>query len=211
MKYDNPQEHLHTLASPAASSVARQFKGYVETGDLIQEIHIYILTHPDLETELTEAYTNGKEETRWTARRIMARMRRHAERYARKEKATKLGYKPGDEFFYDNQMIANLMPAVLTFDATSELIIEHVEDGQPKRPAAPSEGGNLLAMIVDIKRIYDRLPEDDQILLEQYYGKEMTYTQLAEAWNISKSTAERRVKDLLRFINRELGGQSPWS
>lgn len=210
MKYDNAQEHLRTLAAPAAASVARQFKGYVETGDLIQEIHVYILTHPKMEEELLQAYENGKEDTRWTARRIMARMRRAAERYARKEKASTLGYRPGDEFFYDSQMIASLMPAVLTFESTAELIVEHVEDGTPKRPSAPSEGGNMLAMIVDVKRIYDRLPEDDQMMLEQYYGKEMTFTQLAEAWSISKSTAERRVKDLIRHINRELGGPTPW-
>lgn len=210
MKPDNPQEHLHQLASPAAAAVARQFKGYVDAGDLAQEIHVYILTHPAMEKELLQAYEIGKEETRWTARRIMARMRRYAERYARKEKAARLGYRPEDEFFYDNQMIANLMPAVFTLEATAELIIERIEDGTPKRPAAPSEGGNMLAMIMDVKRIYDKLPEDDQIILEQYYNKEMTFTQLAEAWAISKSTAERRVKDLLRYINRELGGPSPW-
>lgn len=210
MKYDNANEHIRSLAAPAAASVARQFKGYVDTNDLIQEIHVYILTHPSMEEELLQAYGVSKEETKWTARRIMARMRRYAERYARKEKAARLGYRPEDEFFYDNQMIANLMPAVLTFDTTAELIVEHIEDGQPKRPSAPSEGGNLMAMIIDVKRIYDKLPEDDQILLEQYYNKEMTFTQLAEAWAISKSTAERRVKELLRFINRELGGPTPW-
>lgn len=210
MKHDNPREHLHALAYPSASSVARQFQGYVEALDLVQEIYVYILTHPKMEEELLQAYENGRDETRWTSRRLMARMRRHAERYARKEKAAKLGYKTGDEFFYDSQMIASLMPAVLTFQATAELIVEHVDDGQPKRQAAPAEGGNTMAMILDIKRIYDKLPEDDQVILEQYYGQEMTFERLAEAWNISKSTAERRVKDLLRHINRELGGPTPW-
>lgn len=210
MKYDDTGQHLDHLANVAGASVARQFKPYADTDDLIQEIRVYILTHPNLAEELEQAYGNGKEETRWTARRIMARLRRYAERYARKEKAAQLGYKPGDEFFYDNTMIAQLMPAALAFDDTAELIVEKIDDGQPRKPSAPAEGGNLIAMIMDIKRIYDRLPEDDQIVLEQYYGKEMTFVQLAEAWNISKSTAERRVKDLIRHINRELGGPSPW-
>jgi RNA polymerase sigma factor (sigma-70 family) len=211
MKHTDPEEHLRDLAAPAARSVARQFDGYVDTNDLIQEIHVYILTHPKLAEELLEAYVEGREQTRWTARRIMARMRRYAERFARKEKAEKLGYKTGDEFFYDQAMIAELMPAAINFETTAELIVEHVDDGQPKRPSAPSEGGNLIAMIVDIRRIYDKLSTEDQQMLEQYYTQEMTFEQLAQAWNISKSTAERRVKELLRFINRQLGGPTPWS
>lgn len=210
--WDNAEEHLYELAVPSAVTVAKRFQPFATYDDLHQEIIVYILTHPNLVTELNESYaTQDPEMVKWAARKIMARMRRHAERYARKEKSASLGYRPEDEYFYDMHKIATLIPSVINFDHTATIIIERgVDDGQPKGQSAPSEGGNLMAMIIDVKRIYDKLTVEDQQLLEQYYVLEMSLQQVADAWKISKSTADRRIQRLLRRIIRELGGVSPY-
>lgn len=211
MKYDNPAEHLDDLAKYAARDISARFP-LSDQDDLFQEIRIYILKRPDMIADLEQAYGNGKAETVHMARKLMARMRRVAERYARKEKAAITGYQWNDEFFYDSMHIADLLPAALVFETNGDMLVDHVDDGQPKRPSAPAEGNNLLAMILDVRRAYDKLEQDDQILLEQRYGPgSLTLQQIAEAWNTTDSTIDRRVQKAIRLMVQHLGGANPWS
>ena len=57
------------------------------------------------EPDLTKRQRNEK--------RIAYQMRRMAERYARKEKASKAGYHTSDESFYETTTIAQLLPFVI--------------------------------------------------------------------------------------------------
>lgn len=203
------EELLGHLSYSAARSVARQFHPHTTAEDLHQEGILYLLERRHrIEQELAEAEDADK--LRQVENRILLRARRHMERHARREKAVRCGYKPADEFFYDLGMLTEFMPAVILFDQTSSIIVEQVNDGTPRRPAVPSEGNNMLAMIVDIKRIYDKLPTPDQVILEQYFGENMTYSQIGEAWSMSRSWSQKRIKDLLTAMLRQLGGESPW-
>lgn len=203
-------EIAQSVALPAARNVARRWGRWLAFEDLAQEMYVHLYMHKAWLAEIAAAYEQSPEEGKAAVGRIGMRLRRHGERLARKEKALRTGYRPSDEFFYDPGLIAQYMPAVVNFDETHDIIVEIVDDGQPRRKPAPAEGGNLMATIVDIKRIYDRMPAPDQQILEQYYGENMTFVQIGEAWSMSKSWAEKRVKDLLTSIVRQLGGESPW-
>lgn len=209
------QKALHPaipdLIKGAAHSVARRYRHYTTAADLSQDLYVFALGRSEqLNDELTQAESNGKEEYKWVQRKVAARLRRAAERSARKEKAARSGYLAADEYFYDTTQIAQLLPAALQFDIEGALLVEHIEEG-PKAPKAPAEGGNLLAMVIDIRGAYDRLELDDQQLLEQRYGASpMLLKDIAEAWKVSDSQIDRRIQSALRRLIDNLGGESPY-
>jgi RNA polymerase sigma factor (sigma-70 family) len=85
-----------------------------------------------------------------------------------------------------------------------------INDGQPRKQSAPAEGGNLLASLVDIKKAFVRLPEEDkQILILRYYDN-VTLQNIAEYLECAVSTADRRVNNSLRKLQNNLGGESPY-
>jgi RNA polymerase sigma factor (sigma-70 family) len=199
------------LIKGAAHSVARRYRHYTTAADLSQDLYVFALSRAkQLNEELTLAETNGKEDYKWQQRKIAARFRRAAERSARKEKASASGYLAADEYFYDTTQIAQLLPAALQFNTEGALLVEHLEDG-PRAPKAPAEGGNLLAMVIDIRAAYDKLQLDEQQLLEQRYGASpMLLKDLAEAWKISDSQVDRRIQSALRKLIDNLGGETPY-
>ena len=83
--------------------------------------------------------------------------------------------------------------------------------GQPKRPSAPAESGNLIAMMIDIKKGYLALEVEDKLLLKQRYYDEFTLEQMGEYWQCAHSTADRRCEKALTKLQDKLGGASPWS
>lgn len=202
---------LPNLIKGASHSVARRYRHYTTAADLSQELYIFAFNRAaQLNDELTEAEANGKEEYKWQQRKISARLRRAAERAARKEKASASGYLAADEYFYDTTQIAQLLPAALQFDAEGALLVEHIDEG-PRAPKAPAEGGNLLAMVIDIRAAYEKLELDDQQLLEQRYGAvPMLLKDMAIAWKISDSQVDRRIQSALRRLIDNIGGESPY-
>ena len=147
-------------------------------------------------------------------RRVAWQMRRHCERYARKEKARKSGYQTGDETFYDTALIAQLLPHVLT-SIIDNTVLEQaqnlINDGAPRKQPAPAEGGNLLAILIDIKKAYLKLDIEDKDILIKRYHEGATLQQLAEYLNCAISSADRRATTSLRKLQRILGGESPWN
>ena len=211
-KMDRAEAHVQDLVRASAYAIHRRFSGYVDLEDLVQELQIYVLQRPQLLTDLEAAYTVSKDETKWVARKLMARFRRHIEKISRREKAAKLGYQMGDEFFYDTALIATLLPVALQFETQGAVLVNQVDDGTPRKPPVPSEGGNVLGMVIDVRAAYELITDDEQLLLEQRYGKDpLILSDIAIAWNVSDSTVDRRIQVALRKIIDNLGGPSPWA
>jgi DNA-directed RNA polymerase specialized sigma24 family protein len=211
-KMDRAEAHVQDLVRASAYAIHRRFSGYVDLEDLVQELQIYVLQRPQLEKDLDAAYEVSKDETKWVARKFMARFRRHIEKIARKEKAAKLGYQMGDEFFYDTALIATLLPVALQFETQGAVLVNQIDDGTPRKPPVPSEGGNVLGMVIDVRAAYELITDDEQLLLEQRYGKDpLILSDIAVAWNVSDSTIDRRIQVALRKIIDNLGGPSPWA
>jgi DNA-directed RNA polymerase specialized sigma24 family protein len=140
-------------------------------------------------------------------------MKRAAERYCRKEKATKSGYQLGDEAYYQSATLGQLLPFVIAsvLDGTVlEQAQEMIRDGQPKGSSSPAEGGNLLTMLIDIKDAYQDLNEKDQKILALRYHDNLTLAQIGAALECHFTTADRRVNHAMRELNNKLGGASPY-
>lgn len=198
------------IASVVAVS-HRRYKLFVERKDLKQEAYAFVLSKASL---FNEMLNNESEIQRgFNEKRIAWQIKRALERYCRKEKATKSGYQTNDEAFYDSVRIAQLLPYVIASivnNTALEQAQNMINDGTPKRPSAPAEGGNLLAILIDIKKCYEMLGKDDQEILRLRYHDNLTLQLLSEYLECSVSTVDRRISGALRRLNNNAGGESPY-
>lgn len=194
-----------------ATSIHRRYRQFVERDDVKQECYAWYYSRVEhfnillSEENSIQRVINEK--------RIAWQMKRHAERYARKEKATKSGYKLTDEAFYDTVVIAQILPHVIA-SVIDNTVLEQaqnlINDGQPKKQSAPAEGGNLLATLIDIKKAYLKLDVVDKDILIKRYHENLTLQELASYLECAVSTADRRCQNSLRKLQNNLGGESPY-
>jgi RNA polymerase sigma factor (sigma-70 family) len=207
----DPHPILNDLVPSVVTIVHRRYRKYVDRADLTQEAYAWLMTRVSYFNDLLEEEDETKRLI--NQKRIAYQMRRGVERYARKEKASKSGYQTNDESFYDVITIAQLLPYVIASvvnDTAIEQAQNLVNDGTPRKPAAPAEGGNLLATLIDIKKSYELLEEDEQNILRLRYHENYTLQQLSEATECAISTADRRCGNALRKILNFMGGESPY-
>ena len=202
---------LDDLVPSVVYTIHRKYRQWVEKGDLTQEAWAFVLSRADQFNELLSDESDIQR--KWNEKKIAWQIRRTLERYARKEKAAKSGYQVNDETYYDTVTIAQLLPFVIksfVLDTALEQSQVLVNDGTPKKPSAPAEGGNLLAMLVDIKKGYEKLEKEEQDILRLRYYENHTLQQLAEYLECHFSTADRRCQSALRKLQNEIGGDSPY-
>jgi len=203
---------LADLVPAVANSITRKFKGWVERDDVKQELYLWVLGRQS--QYLDQLNEENKQKREHNVSRLAFQMRRIAEKYARREKARKAGYQTTDEIFYDTATIARLMPHILAsvIDGTVlEQAQELINDGQPRKQSTPAEGGNLLAILIDVKRSYLKLKEDDKVLLRMRYYDNVTLQEIAQYLECATSTADRRCTSALRRLQDLLGGETPWA
>ena len=202
---------IFEIAPSVAYAVHRQFKQWVERDDVKQECLQWAMARAGyINSQLSVEDTD---ERRHNEQKIAWQMSRAAERYCRKEKATKSGYQLADEAFYQTAMLGQLLPFVIAsvIDGTVlEQAQEMIRDGQPKGSSSPAEGGNLLAMLLDIKKCYLKLDDDDKQILMLRYHENLTLERIGEVLGCHRSSADRRCQHALRELNNLLGGVSPY-
>ncbi len=202
---------IYDLVPSVAKTIHRRYKTHVEFDDIKQECMAWAMTRiPDHTEDLMETVEAKRKHNE---QRIAYQMRRVAERYARKEKASKSGYQTNDEAYYESATLGQLLPFVIAsiIDGTVlEQAQEMINDGQPKGSSSPAEGGNLLANLIDIKKGFLKLDQEDQTILRMRHHESFTLQQIAQVLECAVSTADRRCAQSLRRLQDNLGGISPW-
>jgi DNA-directed RNA polymerase specialized sigma24 family protein len=199
------------LVASVSNSIYRRYRQFVERDDIKQECYTWYYSRIEHFNNLLSVENSVERVV--NEKRIAWQMRRHCERYCRKEKAIRSGYKPGDESFYDTLTLAQLLPYVIASiinDTVLESAQNLINDGQPKKQSAPAEGGNLLAMLIDIKKAYLKLDITDKDILIKRYHENLTLQEMSEYLNCAISTADRRCSHSLRRLQNLLGGESPY-
>ena len=202
---------VYELAPSVAYAIHRRYKHWVEREDVTQECIAWAVTRNAYITE--QMSVEDPKQLEHNQSRIAWQMKRAVERYARKEKANKSGYQTNDEVYYQTFTLGQLLPFVITsiIDGTVlEQMQEMINDGQPRGSSSPSEGGNLLASLIDIKKCYLKLDQKDQELLRMRHYDNATLQQIAAFLECAVSTADRRCTNALRRLQDELGGETPW-
>ncbi len=202
---------VYELAPSVAYAIHRRYKHWVERDDVTQECIAWAITRNAYITE--QMNVEDPKQLEYNQRRVAWQMKRAVERYARREKANKSGYQINDEVYYQTFTLGQLLPFVITsiIDGTVlEQMQEMINDGQPRGSSSPSEGGNLLASLIDIKKCYLKLDQKDQELLRMRHYDNATLQQIAAFLECAVSTADRRCTNSLRRLQDELGGETPW-
>lgn len=177
------EEELDRALYSAVRSVRNNFYGYVEWEDLYQVAQLALLETPQKFARLMEAgnFTG-----------VWQEINRKCARYAHKQKAAALGYRPEDLFFYSKRILREIIPVILESWESGDLYEFEYSDR---------------ALWVDVDRGLRKLsPAELQIIKWAFHGDEDT---VAARLGISEGAASMRVSRLLDKIREGLGGENP--
>ena len=174
----------------------------VDRNDIRQSLYEWFVSHP---MKLTEWEAFSKKSTQ---NLLYRSLRNQALDYCQLWKAKTLGYEMSDVFFYDAAVVEAILPSVLRGDTTEA---PKLDLGMPGKPSAPSEGGNLMAMMAEVKSGFMKLSDEDRNILYQKHANSMTYSAIAEELELPSDDAARmRHRRAIKRLITRLGGFRPW-
>jgi len=189
------------IVSHVADEYHKKFS-MVDREDIKQSLYEWFVLHP---LKLTEWEAFSKKSTQ---NLLYRSLRNQALDYCQFWKAKTLGYELSDVFFYDAAVVEAVLPSVLRGDVTEA---PKLNLGMPGRPSAPAEGGNLMAMMAEIKAGFIKLSDEDRNILYQKHANSLTYGAIAEELELPSDDAARmRHKRAIKRLITRLGGFRPW-
>ncbi len=201
MKWERIEPWDYIVVSVAAEYHKRF--NMVELEDIKQSLYEWFLEHPN---KLDEWEAIGKKDAK---NLIYRSLRNQALDYCQRWKAKSLGYDVNDLFYYDLELVEALLPAVLRGE-TSEP--PKLNFGMPGKPPAPSEGGNLMAMMVEIDAAYKKLSIDDKTVLFRKYAESLDFGAIANEMGLTSEDAARmRHNRALKKLVVRIGGFRPFN
>lgn len=125
-----------------AGALAKVYAKWVERDDVQQEIVVYYLRHREAMDKLRAKGDYWFNHRMFNAGKL----------FCENEKAIRSGYELRDVAWYDPAQLAHLIPLVFNsnWDGLSG---EDADAGMPRGKSPASEGGTLLTMVCDIRRV----------------------------------------------------------
>lgn len=174
----------------------------VELGDIKQSLYEWFAEHPN---KLNDWEAVGEKDAK---NLIYRSLRNQALDYCQRWKAKSVGYDVSDIYYYEPDIVEAILPAVLRaeFGLTHKLNL-----GRPGRPSAPSEGGNLMVLMLEIDSAYWKLNKEDRKLLFMRHAESLDFKEIANALELFSEDAVRmRHKRALKRLVAKLGGFKPY-
>jgi len=188
------------VVDAVASEYHLKFK--IDIQDIKQNLYQWFVEHPN-KLDTWEAI--GEKDAK---NLIYRSLRNQALDYCQAWKAKTGGYETSDLFFYQADMIEALLPSVLR----GEINLAHkLNLGGTARPSAPSEGGNMMAMMIEIDAGFWKLGKEDRKLLFLRYSESMDFQAIADEMALpSEDTARMRNKRAIKKLINKVGGFKPF-
>jgi DNA-directed RNA polymerase specialized sigma24 family protein len=175
----------------------------VELDDIKQSLYQWFLEHPN---KLDEWEAIGPKDAK---NLIYRSLRNQALDYCQKWKAKSIGYEVSDLFYYEPVVVEALLPAILRGEFS---VMPILNLGKTGRPPAPSEGGNMMAMMVEIDKAYSKLNKDDKVVLFYKYAESLDYGDIAKEMELgSEDAARMRHNRAIKKLITRIGGFRPFS
>ena len=190
------------VVDSVASEYHRRFDD-IDLEDIRQSLYQWFLEHPN-KLDTWEAI--GPKDAK---NLIYRSLRNQALDYCQHWKAKSGGYETSDLFFYEADMVEALLTPVLRGEWNQ---LNKVDLGRPGRPSAPSEGGNMMAMMIEVDFAYWKLAQDDKKLLFLRHAEAMDFPDIAKEMDLgSGDTARMRHKRGIRKLINKIGGFRPYT
>ena len=174
----------------------------VEVADLRQNLWLWFVEHPN---KLKEWEAKGEKDAK---NLIYKSLRNQAIDYCQKWKAKSVGYDVADLYYYAPEVVEAILPAVLRqeFGVTHKLNL-----GRIGRPTAPSEGGNLMVLMLEIDYAYYKLSKEDRKIIFMKHAQSMDFKEIANILGLgSEDSARMRHYRAINRLIRKLGGHKPY-
>ena len=201
------QERVIVLCSEIGNTLGRKYKQstIVDGEDIRQELWMWAAKRPAKIAQWLNP-DQDEEDYRRGENALRKSLYRQGDRFCRTAKARRAGYEPRDEAFYTEALLDDLLP-----EAWSELheVGKHHEEG-PRSVSNPSEGGNFVTSLIDVRVGLSKLDKWDFEILAARYRDGVHPQDMAEDLGVSRTTVDRRVRKALRALTNKLGGESPW-
>ena len=193
-------ERWDYVVDSVASEYNRKFE--IDFDDIKQELYRWFVEHP-VKLDTWEAIGDKD------AKNLIYRsLRNQALDYCQQWKAKSGGYETSDLFYYETDMVEALLPSVLRgeFNITAQLNL-----GRPGKPSAPNEGGNLMAMMIEVDYAFWKLPNDDRKVLFFRHAESMDFGDIAKELELgSEDAARMRHKRAIKKLVNKMGGFKPY-
>lgn len=180
------------LVADVAYRTWRKWRSWVERADVEQELWVWAYAREGLD-ELAPAQLGGT-------------LRDVAERYARREKAQRSGYRPGDEAFYTLPLLRELI-STLGLGITAR----GVDDTNTKVARRGAAGPTLEyeTMMADLRAGLAQLSKDERDLLIVIYQSSWTYAEVGAELDLTEDQVNNAVSRAVRRLQRAMGGRKP--
>lgn len=188
------------IVDNVASEYHSKFK--IDIKDIKQVLYQWFVEHPK---KLDTWEKIGEKDAK---NLIYRSLRNQALDYCQAWKAKTGGYETSDLFFYKSDMVEALLPSVLRGDIN---LGHKLNLGGTARPSAPSEGGNLIAMMIEIDAGFWKLNKEDKRLLFLRYAENLDFQVIADEMKLpSEDTARMRNKRAIKKLINKIGGFKPY-
>lgn len=171
--------------------------GAVSLDDCWQEAWVWVLENVDLIRKWRDSGSKYDRKLRNAVYHVVVG-------YIRQDMMQRTGSHYSDFAVYTAAHVQDMLPAMFLGEAfnTGNEVTEEV-----KHKTSPSEGGNGLATMVDIKRAFGTLGQEQKQLLFYLYGNGPTsYEKVAKTVGVSSMTVRRREARALEQMVDALGG-----
>ena len=194
-------ERWQYIVDAVASDYSRKFNT-VDYEDIRQSLYQWFLEHPN-KLDTWEAIGDKD------AKNLIYRsLRNQALDYCQHWKAKSGGYDVSDLFYYEAGMVEAILPSVLRGEHGAG---GKVDLGRPGTPSAPNEGGNLMAMMIEVDWGFWKLPKEDRQVLFMRHAESMDFGAIASALSLGSDDAARmRHKRAIRKLITRMGGFRPF-
>jgi len=194
-------ERWQYIVDAVASDYHRKFSP-IEFDDIRQSLYQWFVEHPN-KLDTWEAIGNKD------AKNLIYRsLRNQALDYCQHWKAKSGGYEASDLFYYEADMVEAILPAVLRGEFG---LGAKVDLGRPSRPSAPNEGGNMMAMMIEVDYGFWKLSKDDRKVLFLRHAESMDFGAIATELSLgSEDAARMRHKRAIRKLINKIGGFRPF-
>lgn len=173
----------------------------VELEDIKQALYQWFLEHPN-KLDTWEAI--GERDAK---NLIYRSLRNEALDYCQRWKAKTIGYEVSDNYYYEPEMVEAILPSVLR----GEIGITHkLNLGRTGRPSAPSEGGNITVIMIEVDYGYWKLNKEDRRLLFLRYAESMPYSEIGDELELSEDAARMRAGRAIKRLVAKIGGTKPY-
>jgi hypothetical protein len=201
--YDELLGEAFDMCRSSAWTAAKRWGRHADRDDIQQELAVWCLRHP----HKIEEWLSGTDDERKRGQgKLGLTLRREADKYVRREKASAAGYSVDDEFFYNTGIVDAVLPGVLEDDWTEP---PAPEDSGGRGSTPISERGNWQVMCADVNSVLTTLPVVLRTAVDARYGA-LDVEAACALTATDPRGLELLAERALNLIVERLGGKDPW-